>query len=1120
MEETKENSLNQLNKNKEKHNIDTDNPLNYESYLEKKARNLFSGWQKRYFVLLEGKIIIYTESKESKIVKGYISIKQISDIKSLEENSFSIDTEGRTFLLKADNQNVKNDWLEKIKNSFMNVKKGSLKHNGSSLDKNKILEALKKNDEKSKLNSISKKLGNLIEKYGYILNKEEDTDSKKLLEKYSINKLIKLDEKNILNHIKYGFMFKKQKVHDAYNKRWFFLFSRGCLKNSKNNDDSTYLEDNNQKEWLQFDTLYYFRYDKDKNDKDGNIYDAQIKMEECHKITNLEKEEKYIINIDYKERLYEFYCDTKIERDEWFEALINSRKTSKTYKFSITKHPKNVDQLYKIFTKDKNAFVEKIKTEFDEAVGKIEDISEFKIFEYIINKLRNLIESNMDGCICSIPIKIDLLKSYADYMNKEYLNIYKKFWESSYDKINKDEIITLGVMLLNYNEEVNKFNVYDINLLKNGKEFVKIYFKSMFYNNLYSIENMLKYEIESKGNKDGQGIYYSEGPKIIFDIIFKMLELIKDFKHKIIFNYLLKIVNMSIFQYCYGINCVISNQGVIIEDEYLITVSNDTLSINQLLNNFIENFRKINILTEEEINEEIQKNNLINIIDKLTFNAMIYLVYEHKDELEKDFEEQKFLKIEIDNIIKKSNYIYGKYKSMMNSRVTAIFYNEILKLTLCYYITRLLLITNKKKRKKEEIIDKIKRDKDIIFNTYKDLIGEDLSITTLKLLDDIIGILEIDKTLISTTILAIREYIGPAFTYGVAKKLIKLRSDLSKEEKIDCKNQCEEVLNSYEGPKGETSSYFQLLSSKIKKNSKDKKYLKIKESKIKYGDEIEQNEENSNDESDEGNKSDDSNSDLEEEEVKNVQLNIDGEENYIKTNMENFFKDNEDDIEDEKDKEEEESEMREDFDENLKPDLDGYFYKKANASYKKYYFQIKNCGLYWFEDQKTTTAKNKLSLKNVVIVNSDKKPTKFLLKNSNENDKEYRFKCNTEEEKNALVESITKSINNSKEIKNTIQIPKIEIKERKKIIKDYLKSNNKIKGTYIEDKILEYLKTGKYFKINKQKMEKVLKNNMKKKQKEKEKEKAKEKNKDKEKDGNSKNKKATNNKIKNIIKGK
>ena len=60
----------------------------YESYLEKKARNIFSGWQTRYFVFLEGKIIIYTESKESKQVKGYILIKQISDIKSTEENTF------------------------------------------------------------------------------------------------------------------------------------------------------------------------------------------------------------------------------------------------------------------------------------------------------------------------------------------------------------------------------------------------------------------------------------------------------------------------------------------------------------------------------------------------------------------------------------------------------------------------------------------------------------------------------------------------------------------------------------------------------------------------------------------------------------------------------------------------------------------------------------------------------------------------------------------------------------------------------------------------------------------------------------------------------------------------
>ena len=48
----------------------------FEGFLEKKGRNIFAGWQKRYFRCLEGKIIIYTESKESKELKGFIQIKK------------------------------------------------------------------------------------------------------------------------------------------------------------------------------------------------------------------------------------------------------------------------------------------------------------------------------------------------------------------------------------------------------------------------------------------------------------------------------------------------------------------------------------------------------------------------------------------------------------------------------------------------------------------------------------------------------------------------------------------------------------------------------------------------------------------------------------------------------------------------------------------------------------------------------------------------------------------------------------------------------------------------------------------------------------------------------------
>jgi hypothetical protein len=94
---------------------------------------------------------------------------------------------------------------------------------------------------------------------------------------------------------------------------------------------------------------------------------------------------------------------------------------------------------------------------------------------------------------------------------------------------------------------------------------------------------------------------------------------VKDYKHKIIFKLLLKILNMSIYQYCNGINSVLSNRGIIIEDEYLITVSNDSFTINELMNGFIGHLKNLNILTIEEINEEVQMTKIMEFIDKLSF---------------------------------------------------------------------------------------------------------------------------------------------------------------------------------------------------------------------------------------------------------------------------------------------------------------------------------------------------------------------------------------------------------------------------------------------------------------------------------------------------------------------
>ena len=98
----------------EKGEISFDIAKKYSGYLEKKSNGLFSKWQKRYFHILEGKIIVYSEKPEDIEVKGLFILDQISNPKSVNEREFSFILEGRDFVLRAENSQEKENYRERI----------------------------------------------------------------------------------------------------------------------------------------------------------------------------------------------------------------------------------------------------------------------------------------------------------------------------------------------------------------------------------------------------------------------------------------------------------------------------------------------------------------------------------------------------------------------------------------------------------------------------------------------------------------------------------------------------------------------------------------------------------------------------------------------------------------------------------------------------------------------------------------------------------------------------------------------------------------------------------------------------------------------------------------------
>ena len=97
----------------------------FSGYLEKKSKGLITTWQKRYFRILEGKIIVYMEKPEDIEIKGQFILDQITIPQSVESNEFKFNLESRDFIFRTKDEEEKNKWINIIillKNKITEIK--------------------------------------------------------------------------------------------------------------------------------------------------------------------------------------------------------------------------------------------------------------------------------------------------------------------------------------------------------------------------------------------------------------------------------------------------------------------------------------------------------------------------------------------------------------------------------------------------------------------------------------------------------------------------------------------------------------------------------------------------------------------------------------------------------------------------------------------------------------------------------------------------------------------------------------------------------------------------------------------------------------------------------------
>ena len=219
----------------------------------------------------------------------------------------------------------------------------------------------------------------------------------------------------------------------------------------------------------------------------------------------------------------------------------------------------------------------------------------------------------------------------------------------------------MSILLSNIWEKLYLQNVYDPNFYKNGKALINLYIKKTYKNNLSEIETILTEEREKKALKDKDGKYYTKGPNDLFELLTIAFETIKDYKNIYLYKSILNLSFYLIHHYLLGVATVLINHNIIIPKEFLLAISNNSLIIEKLINNFIEEIKKTNIINEEEIKESIKLEKIKSLINGISQKVISSFIYNFLDKLGQLFKNDSFISLDMKKIMIKIKLIVSSF---------------------------------------------------------------------------------------------------------------------------------------------------------------------------------------------------------------------------------------------------------------------------------------------------------------------------------------------------------------------------------------------------------------------------------------------------------------------------
>lgn len=616
----------------------------------------------------------------------------------------------------------------------------------------------------------------------------------------------------------------------------------------------------------------------------------------------------------------------------------------------------------------------------------------YETLSIIFLKLKYEIESVIDGCICSNPPKIELLKAYTTIFFWTILILYQKFWEIKCKEIDNIIILKLASDLYSFENSIKDFMVIDTNFSKNANSLVNIFMKKQYKICFDSIIIILKKECTKKRIISPSGYLITKTPDRLLTLFQKLSNSLIQFTHEYIFYQLLFTLSECYIQYFITIDSIINNQYFIIEKEFLIALTNNCEKILDDLEKIIIEIKTYKCCEEKEIKKAIRLNQIKCVIINIIHNCLSRFVNNIFSSLTEAFDDN-FLCFDLKMIVNASMDIFEHFRSMLSERICQLCIETILQFTLYYYLSSFISYDTSKGIKTKELINKLNKDKQFLMQIYNKMLGIEKTQIYLRIISGIITFIEIDLKLLSSTFQLFKEYIGPSFGFIIIHVLLRFRNDVSQNEIKASISQCQKMISKSNDelnqPRGQ--KIFDQLLQEIKIEGNDCFVIQLNE-------------------------------------------NIDQKKSFIFMNPIDNIINCEIDEDDEVNPQQA---MKEWEDLQLyEASFQGMMKKLVFERWNLYYFELKKGILYLFQNKNSKKFQNKILIKNIIQIKT-KKELQFSLIVIKKNKKTPLYKSiKFAVDNKSLRDQWTEAIKNEMSLykTNLIFVNMIEIERRKKMI--------------------------------------------------------------------------------------